>query len=399
MRLQSKKPLHHLRKGDTMPGNTFGSVFQVTNWGESHGKAIGVVIDGCPPLVKLNEKEIQKALDRRAPGQSRITTQRKEPDTVEILSGVYEGKTTGTPIILVIKNIDHRQQDYKTTETSFRPSHADYTYTEKYGIRDPLGGGRSSARLTAGNVAAGTVAMLVLQHEISNETSKGRKRNKERNQEKKLEIIAYVKSVKDITALIDVSTVTKEDVEQNIVRCPDKNAAEKMIDCITNAAKDGDSVGGIIECVIRNVPTGLGEPIFDKLEADLAKAMLSINATKGFQIGSGFEGTTMHGSEHNDAFTIEHGKVTTTTNYSGGIQGGISNGMPIVFQVAFKPPASIRKEQESITAQGKPTILAITGRHDPCVVPRAVPIVEAMAALVLCDHYLRNRAQCGGNYD
>ncbi|MBI2548393.1 chorismate synthase [Candidatus Woesearchaeota archaeon] len=377
-----------------MPGNSFGSCFQVTNWGESHGKAIGVIIDGCPPLIELSEAYIQKALDQRAPGQSTITTQRKEPDTVEILSGVYEGKTTGTPIALMIKNVDDQKQDYQGIKALFRPSHADYTYTTKYGIRDPFGGGRSSARLTAGNVAAGAVALLVLQHEI-NKGEEREKGKKEKTLSKNLEIIAYVKSVKDVTAHIDPNKVMKEDVDQNRVRCPDKKAAAKMIACITKAAKDGDSVGGIIECVIRNVPSGLGEPIFDKLEADLAKAMLSINATKGFQVGSGFQGTTMYASEHNDTFTLQQGTIQTKTNYSGGIQGGISNGMPIIFQVAFKPPASIRKEQQSVTTKGKSTTIAITGRHDPCVVPRAVPIVEAMASIVLCDHYLRNRAQCG----
>lgn len=364
-----------------MAGNSFGEMFRITNFGESHGKAIGVVVDGCPPLLELNESYIQKFLDRRAPGQSEVTTQRQEPDKVEIISGFFNGKTTGTPICMLIFNKDFKSGDYKEISKAFRPSHADFTYEKKYGIRDPFGGGRSSARLTAGNVAAGAIAFKIL------------------NERFKLEIVAYVRQVKDIEANVNADKVTQKDVDSNIVRCPDKNAAKKMIKLIENAKNSGDSVGGVIECVIRNVPAGLGEPIFDKLEADLAKAMLSINATKGFEIGSGFQGIKLFGSQHNDQFIIKNKKIATKTNNSGGIQGGISNGMPIIFRVAFKPTSTIQKEQDTVDIKGKSVKMAAKGRHDPCVLPRAVPIVEAMASLVLCDHYLRQRAQCGDNFD
>lgn len=364
-----------------MTGNSFGELFRITNFGESHGKAIGVVIDGCPPLMELNESYIQKFLDRRAPGQSEVTTQRQEPDKIEIVSGLFKGKTTGTPICMVIFNKDFKSGDYREISRVFRPSHADFTYEKKYGIRDPFGGGRSSARLTAGNVAAGAIAYKIL------------------NERFKTEIVAFVKQAKDIEAEIDTDKVTQKDVDSNMVRCPDKNAAKEMAKLIEAAKNSGDSVGGIIECVIRNVPIGLGEPIFDKLEADLAKAMLSINATKGFEIGSGFEGIKLFGSEHNDSFIKKGGKIATKTNNSGGVQGGISNGMPIIFRVAFKPTSTISKEQETVDIRGKPVKMEAKGRHDPCVLPRAVPIVEAMASLVLCDHYLRHRAQCGDNFD
>ena len=360
-----------------MPGNSFGEIFRITNWGESHGKSIGVIIDGCPPLLELNEGDIQKFLDRRAPGQSEVTTERKEPDKVEILSGVFNGKTTGTPICLAIFNKDFRIEDYKEISNAFRPSHSDFTYKEKYGIRDPNGGGRSSARLTAGNVAAGAVAYKILNEKFGTG------------------ITAYVKQIKDIKANINFEKIIRKEIESNIVRCPDKNSAQKMIKLIEQAKKKGDSVGGIIECVIKNIPAGLGEPIFDKLEADLAKAMLSINATKGFEIGSGFRAAEMFGSRHNDPFIMKDGKIITKTNNSGGIQGGISNGMPIIFRVAFKPASTIQKAQKTVDISGKEIELSSKGRHDPCVLPRAVPIVEAMAALVLCDHYLRFRAQCG----
>jgi chorismate synthase len=358
-----------------MPGNSFGELFKVTNWGESHGKAIGVVVDGCIPLLELSERDIQKELDRRAPGQSKLSTKRKEDDKVEILSGVFEGKTTGAPICMIIRNKGFRKEDYKNMAEVFRPSHADFTYEKKYGIRDYYGGGRSSARVTAGNVAAGAIAKKILR-ETAN-----------------IEIIAYVKKIKDIEAVVDANKVKQKDVEGSIVRCPDKRAAKKMIKEIEEAAKKGDSVGGVIECVARNVPAGLGEPIFDKLSSDLAKAIMCINAAKGFEIGSGFACVEMYGSNHNDPFVTNRGSIKTSTNNSGGIQGGISNGMPILFRAAFKPTATIQK-QKALAANGREVELR-PGRHDPCVVPRAVPIVEAMTAIVLCDHYLRFRALVG----
>ena len=363
-----------------MPGNSFGELFKITNFGESHGKAIGVVVDGCLPLIEISEEYIQKFLNRRAPGQSEVTTQRQEPDKVEIVSGLFNGKTTGTPLCMIIFNKDFKSEDYKKISKAFRPSHADFTYEKKYRIRDPFGGGRSSARLTAGNVAAGAIAYKIL------------------NERFKTEIVAYVKQIKDIKANVNADKATQKDVDSKIVRCPDKNAAQEMIRLIEKAKNDGDSVGGVIECVIRNVPAGLGEPIFDKLEADLAKAMMCINATKGFEIGSGFDTVKMFGSQHNDAFKTQGSKIITKTNNSGGVQGGISNGMPIIFRVAFKPTSTIRKEQETVDIRGKSIKMEAKGRHDPCVLPRAVPIVEAMASLVLCDHYLRQRAQCGDKF-
>ena len=358
-------------------GNTFGRIFKITTFGESHGGGVGVVIDGCPPLLEIDEAEIQVDLDRRRPGQSKITTPRKESDTCEIVSGVFEGKTLGTPIAILVRNKDARSQDYNEMAVKYRPSHADATYDAKYGIRNWKGGGRSSARETIGRVAAGAIAKKILR-QVSG-----------------IEIVAYVKSIKDIEAKIDPSKVTLEQVESNIVRCPNAECAQTMIDRIDLARRDKDSLGGIVECVARNVPRGLGDPVFDKLEADLAKGVMSLPATKGFEIGSGFGGTTMTGSEHNDEFYIdENGETRTVSNRSGGVQGGISNGENIIIRVAFKPTATIGKEQRTVTKEGEETLLAAKGRHDPCVLPRAVPMVEAMVALVLCDRLLYNNAQC-----
>ncbi|HEV2966015.1 MAG TPA: chorismate synthase [Chthoniobacterales bacterium] len=356
-------------------GNTFGQLFRITTFGESHGGGIGVVIDGCPPKIDISEAEIQRELDRRRPGQSRITTQRKEEDRCEILSGIFEGKTLGTPIAMLVRNKDARPEDYPAIAKTFRPSHADFTYEAKYGIRNWQGGGRASARETIGRVAAGAIARRVLRTIFP-----------------KIDIVAYVAQIHEIAAKIDMGKVEISDVDANIIRCPDKAAAKKMISLIEKTRADGDSLGGMIECVIRNAPAGLGEPVFDKLEADLAKAMLSLPATKGFEIGSGFSAIRMRGSEHNDPFEMRGGKVRTATNFSGGIQGGISNGEEIYFRVAFKPTATIAREQRTVTISREQTKLAARGRHDPCVLPRAVPMVEAMAALVLCDHALRQRA-------
>jgi chorismate synthase len=356
-------------------GNTFGQLFRVTTFGESHGGGIGVVIDGCPPKIDISEAEIQCQLDRRRPGQSKITTQRKEEDRCEILSGVFEGKTLGTPIAILVRNKDARPQDYVDLAKTFRPSHADFTYEAKYGIRNWQGGGRASARETIGRVAAGVVARKVLERFCP-----------------KIDIIGYVVQIHELTARIDRAKVKMKDVEANLVRCPDEAAAKKMISLIEKVRGEGDSLGGVIECAVRNAVAGLGEPVFDKLEADLAKAMLSLPATKGFEIGSGFSATRMNGSEHNDAFAMKGGRVRTSTNHSGGIQGGISNGEDIYFRVAFKPTATISREQKTVTASGRETKMSARGRHDPCVLPRAVPMVEAMATLVLCDHALRQRA-------
>ena len=356
-------------------GNTFGQLFRVTTFGESHGGGVGVVIDGCPPRIEISEAEIQRELDRRRPGQSKLTTQRKEEDRCEILSGVFEGKTLGTPIAILVRNKDARPEDYSEIARKFRPSHADYTYEAKYGIRNWQGGGRASARETIGRVAAGAIAKKALSASYAD-----------------FELVAYVTQIHEVTAKIDRSTVTMNDVEKNVVRCPDGAAAKKMISLIEQTRDAGDSVGGVIECVARGVPAGLGEPVFDKLEAGLAKAMLSIPAAKAFEIGSGFGATRMLGSQHNDAFENRAGKIRTTTNNSGGVQGGISNGEDIYFRVAFKPPATIALEQKTVTTSSEETELATRGRHDPCVLPRAVPIVEAMAALVLCDHALRQNA-------
>lgn len=358
-------------------GNTFGHLFRVTTFGESHGGGVGVVIDGCPPQLAISEAEIQLELDRRRPGQSKITTPRKEADSCEILSGTFEGKTLGTPIAILVRNKNTRPQDYEEMSQTYRPSHADATYDAKYGIRNWQGGGRSSARETIGRVAAGAIAKKIL-HQVAG-----------------VEIVGYVKRIKDLEGVIDPNIVTLEQVESNIVRCPDSECAEKMIERIEQIGRSGDSIGGVVECVARNVPKGLGEPVFDKLEADLAKGVMSLPASKGFEIGSGFAGTLLTGSEHNDEFyTDDTGTVRTVTNRSGGIQGGIANGENIILRVAFKPTATIRKEQRTVTSAGVETILAAKGRHDPCVLPRAVPMVEAMVALVLCDHLLRHQGQC-----
>ncbi|MGV2831008.1 chorismate synthase [Myxosarcina sp. GI1(2024)] len=358
-------------------GNTFGHLFRITTFGESHGGGVGVVIDGCPPQLEISEAEIQVELDRRRPGQSKITTPRKETDTCEIISGVFEGKTLGTPIAILVRNKDARSQDYKEMAVKYRPSHADATYDAKYGIRNWKGGGRSSARETIGRVAAGAIAKKILR------------------QAGGVEIIAYVKRIKDLEAVVDPDAVSLEQVESNIVRCPHSDCAERMIDLIDRARRDKDSLGGVVECVVRNAPKGLGDPVFDKLEADLAKGVMSLPATKGFEIGSGFAGTTMTGSEHNDEFYIDdRGATRTVTNRSGGVQGGISNGENIIIRVAFKPTATIGKEQQTVTNTGEAAVLAAKGRHDPCVLPRAVPMVEAMVALVLCDRFIVHRAQC-----
>ncbi len=353
-------------------GNTYGKIFTVTTYGESHGKAIGVTIDGCPGGIEIDEAFIQQELERRKPGQSKITTQRRESDSMEILSGVFEGKSTGTPISIVIYNQDQKSKDYAHIADKYRPSHADYTYQEKYGVRDYRGGGRSSARETAARVAAGAIAKLLLK-------------------KVGISVQAYVSQVGNIKLDVPYQQLNLANTELNIVRCPDERTAEKMIDLIDKIRKEQDTIGGVVSCVIKNTPVGLGEPVFDKLHAELGKAMLGINAVKGFEYGSGFDGVAMKGSEHNDLFEKEGDKVTTKTNFSGGIQGGISNGEDIYFRVAFKPVATIMKDQDSIDRMGEKTVVSGKGRHDPCVVSRAVPIVEAMAALVLADHYLLNK--------
>ena len=360
-----------------MPGNSFGQLFRITTCGESHGGAVGVIVDGCPPGLEISEYDIQHELDRRRPGQSHITTPRNEADEIYILSGIFEGKTTGTPILLLAYNKDMRPQDYNELKKLYRPSHADYTYSQKYGMRDFRGSGRASARETLARVAAGAIAQKYLK------------------QHGKIQIVSFVEQVGDVFAEVDLKKVSIKAVDANIVRCPDPTAAKKMIAAIEAVKKDGDSLGGVITCVIRNVPVGLGEPVFDKLSADLGKAMLSINAVKGFEIGSGFEGTMLRGSEHNDEWVKKKGRAITATNHAGGVLGGISNGDDIYFRVAFKPTSTIMKEQKTVTTRGKAVTMKAAGRHDPCVLPRAVPIVDAMAALVIMDHLLRQRAQNG----
>ncbi|MFZ9682142.1 MAG: chorismate synthase [Cephaloticoccus sp.] len=355
--------------------NSFGNLFRITTWGESHGAAIGVVVDGCPPNLPLTAEEIQAELDRRRPGQSDIVTPRKEADAVEILSGLYEGCTTGTPISMLVRNTDQRPAAYDEMVEKFRPSHADYTYQAKFGLRDPRGGGRSSARETIGRVAAGAIAKKIL-------TLAGA-----------VEIRAFLTRVHDIEMPALAKLPTLAEVEASPVRCPDPATAERMIARIKEVRRQGDSVGGVIECRVRGLPVGLGEPVFDRLEADLAKAMLSLPATKGFEVGSGFAGTVLKGSEHNDPFVMRDGQVHTASNRSGGVQGGISNGEELVFRTAFKPTATILQSQKTVNVKGEDTELAARGRHDPCVVPRAVPIVEAMTALVLLDHWMRHSAQ------
>lgn len=360
-----------------MAGNSFGQLFRITGFGESHGPAIGVVIDGCPAGLEIDLNHIQRQLTRRRPGQSHITSPRKEEDIPEVLSGIYEGKSTGAPVTLLIRNQDQRPQDYKHLENTWRPGHADFTYDQKYGHRDPRGGGRSSARETAARVMAGAVAQQLLQTA-------------------RIEIFAWVSQVKDIELQHDYRTLDLTSIDQNVIRCPDAATADRMIALIEEARKTGDTVGGVITCLARNVPVGLGEPVYHKLSADLASAMMGINAAKGFEIGSGFSGTRMFGSEHNDRLTAEidphgHPRFRTLTNNSGGIQGGISNGADLLFKVAFKPVSTIMKNQETVDKEGKNVTLEGKGRHDPCVLPRAVPIVEAMCALVLADHWLLSK--------
>jgi chorismate synthase len=358
-------------------GNTFGRLFRVTTWGESHGAAIGAVIDGCPPRLPLSEADIQPDLDRRAPGQSALVTQRKESDTVRILSGVFEGRTLGTPISLLIPNEDMRPGDYREVREKYRPSHADYTYEAKYGVRDWRGGGRTSARETAGRVAAGAVArkVLAVRHGV--------------------DIVAWVSAVGRLRAECDVDTVTRREVDATPVRCPDPALAPRMIAAVEAARKDGNSLGGVVTCAIRGCPAGWGEPVFDRLEADLGRAMLSLPASKGFEVGSGFAGTELTGREHNDEFYMDGDRVRTRSNRSGGVQGGITNGETVYVRVAFKPTATIMSPQGTVSVARVETTIAGRGRHDPCVLPRAVPMVEAMAALVIVDHALRHQAVSG----
>lgn len=355
-----------------MAGNTIGKIFQVTTFGESHGELIGVVIDGCPAGLLIDLKFIQSELDRRKPGQSKITTQRKESDIFHIVSGVFQNKTTGLPITVLIPNEDQRSQDYEKLKDLYRPSHADYTYEKKYGHRDYRGGGRASARETAARVVAGAIAKLLLK-------------------KWSISITAYVSKVGPIEMKAENKKITQAQVEKTMVRCPDLVAAKQMIKLIESLKSAGDTIGGVISCTIKGTPVGLGEPVFDRLQADLGKSMLSINAVKGFEYGSGFAGVEMQGSKHNDLFVKKGAQLKTLTNNSGGIQGGISNGMDIFFRVAFKPVATLMKPQASIDKNGKSIKLQVSGRHDPCVLPRAVPIVEAMAAIVLADHLLRNQ--------
>jgi len=356
-------------------GSTFGHLFRITTFGESHGGGVGVVVDGCPPRLPLGVDDIQPDLDRRRPGQSRLTTQRQEDDRAEILSGVFDGVTLGTPIAILVRNNDARPGAYEEIKDSFRPSHADYTTEAKYGVRNWQGGGRASARETVGRVAAGAIARKLLGLVAG------------------VEVLSWVSSVHTIDSSVDPASVTADDVEATDVRCPDPSAAAAMISAISDARRRGDSLGGVVRCVARGVPVGLGEPVFDKLEADLAKALLSIPAAKGFAVGSGFAGTRMTGIEHNDPFvTGADGEVHTTTNRSGGIQGGMTNGEPIVVEVAFKPTATIAQPQDTVNRSGEAVTMSATGRHDPCVLPRAVPIVEAMVCLVLADHWLRQRS-------
>ena len=356
--------------------NTFGHLFRVTTWGESHGGGVGVVVDGCPPRLELTEADIQPDLDRRRPGQSKIVSARKESDTVRILSGTFEGRTLGTPISMWVRNEDARPEAYSEMATKFRPSHADYTYQAKFGIRNWQGGGRTSARETIGRVAAGAVAKKILRERHG------------------VEVLACVQQVERIVARVDPETVKLKEIEANIVRCPDPVTAQKMIRLIDRKRRAGDTVGGIVLGFARGVPAGWGEPVFDRLEADLAKAMLSLPASKGFDVGSGFDGILLSGTQHNDPFRSKGGRVFTTSNRSGGIQGGISNGQTIYFRVAFKPVATVMVEQETVDVKFRNATLKARGRHDPCVLPRAVPMVEAMTALVLMDHALRHKAQC-----
>jgi chorismate synthase len=355
--------------------NTFGHLFRLTTWGESHGGGVGVVVDGCPPRIPLTEADIQVELDRRRPGQSKIVTPRKESDTCHILSGVFQGKTLGTPILIWVQNQDQRPEAYQEMQTLYRPSHADFTYQAKYGIRNWEGGGRASARETIGRVAAAAVAQQVMKKKCPT-----------------VEVVGYVEQLHRFTAQIKPGEVRAREIESNIVRWPIAAEADKLVRYIEKVRAAGDSVGGVVACVVRGLPAGLGEPVFDKLEADLAKAVMSLPASKGFEIGSGFAGAKLMGSEHNDAFVMKGGKVRTATNRSGGVQGGISNGEDLFLRVAFKPVATITQAQKTVSTQGKTALLKARGRHDPCVLPRAVPMVEAMVRLVLMDHWLRQKA-------
>lgn len=357
-----------------MSGNSFGKLFRITTCGESHGGAVGVIIDGCPSGLEITQLDIQKQLDRRKPGQSSITTPRSENDIIHILSGVFEGKTTGTPILLLAYNQDAKSEDYDQLKNIFRPSHADFTYLHKYGLRDYRGSGRASARETLARVASGAIAQKFLSEKLG------------------IQILSYVEQVGNIVADIDHCQIRLEQIESNIIRCPEPKAAQKMINLVESVKAQGDSIGGVIKCVIKNVPVGLGEPVFDKLHADLAKAMLSINAAKGFEIGSGFAGVELLGSMHNDPFMLKDGKVKIATNHAGGVLGGISTGEDIYFRVAFKSVSTINKQQRTVNLNNEEIELRAEGRHDPCVLPRAVPIVDAMAALVVIDHYLRHNS-------
>lgn len=354
-----------------MASNSFGEILRITSFGESHGAAMGGVIDGFPPGVIIDPDFVQQCLDRRRPGQSKLVSQRREADKIEILSGVYDNKTTGSPIAFIVRNSDQRSADYEALSYVYRPSHADYTYHQKYGHVDLRGGGRASARETLVRVAAGAFAIQLLKQFGIN-------------------VLAYTQQIGNIAARENLSGLTQEIVDVSPTRCPDKATAAKMEEMLAELARQGDSVGGIVACAITGVPAGLGEPVYNKLSAALAAAMMGINAAKGFEVGEGFAAASRKGSEHNDAFVVENGRVVTRTNHSGGIQGGISNGQPVTFRVAFKPPASIAKPQATVDKDGKEVQLSVAGRHDPCVVPRAVPVVEAMAALVIADFYLRN---------
>src|SRR3989338_10983551 len=359
-----------------MPGNTFGQLFRITTFGESHGGSVGVVVDGCPPGFSITVEEIQKELDRRKPGQSAITSPRAEQDIIHIMSGVSDGKTTGTPIMLLAYNKDAKSEDYEDLKNVYRPGHADFTFKMKYGIRDWKGSGRASARETLARVAAGAIAKKYLKEKLN------------------IECISYVEQVGNIKTNIEFQKVKMSDIESNIIRFPEQEVAKKMIKLIESVKAEGDSVGGVIRGVIRNLPVGLGEPVFDKLPADLGKAMLSINAVKGFDFGSGFGGVSMRGSTHNDEFyTDKEGITRTRSNHAGGTLGGISSGEDVYFRVAFKPVSTIKKKQNTVDVKGKEVVLEAHGRHDPCVLPRAVPIVDAMSALVIMDHYLRHKAQ------
>ncbi|MGP0565622.1 MULTISPECIES: chorismate synthase [unclassified Nitrospina] len=351
-----------------MPGNTFGQLFRISTWGESHGESIGVVIDGCPAGLPITAEEIQKELDRRRTGQSKVTTTRKEPDQIRILSGVFQGKTTGTPLAMMVENADADSSKYELIKHLYRPGHADFTYDKKYGFRDYRGGGRSSARETVGRVAAGAIAKKLLARH-------------------KIKVFAYTRQIGDLA----MQSFSQREIENNIVRCPDKKMAERMVEAILQARKDGDSLGGVIEVVAKGVPAGLGEPVFDRLDADLAKGLMSLPAVKGVEVGIGFEAARLRGSEANDVFIAKNGKITTKTNNAGGVLGGISNGNDIVLRMVVKPTSSINREQDTVTQKGRKAKIRVEGRHDPCVAPRAVPMAEAMVALVLIDHLLRQK--------